>query len=149
MKISPSLAFTGLAQATHRFSSNGVDYEVVMTQNGVEVPVTMGPSLGMNSTGPTAAVASRKRTTIQSTSSWCGMSDVDAPSGTWKSVWGGWIVPEISLRSGQTDADEPSITQWVWVGIDGDGCDTELIQGGTVSQGNAKLRRPSPRTSRQ
>jgi len=133
MKAVHSLMFMGLAQALHQFSSNGVDYSIVMTQNGVEVPVTLGPALQMNSTGPVATFASRhRRNNVESTGNWCGMSNTEPPSGTWKSVWGGWVVPQVSLRSDQTNADEPSIAQWV--GIDGDGCNSGLIQGGTVSQ---------------
>ena len=118
-----------------KFSKNGVDYSITRTNNGKEVPVELGPSLGMNSKGPAHVKNSvNRRNSVQVTGNWCGMSNIDPPSGaTWTSVYGEWIVPEITLRSGQTDADSPSIAQWV--GIDGDdSCASGLIQGGTVSQ---------------
>lgn len=135
MKFAPVLALAGLAQAAHQFSSNGVHYSVVMTKNGTEVPVKMGPPRGRNSTRSSAMASLSKRGTVTTTGNWCGLADNSPPSGTWKSVVGGWVVPDVSLRSGQTASEEPSICQWV--GIDGYSCSTGLIQGGTVSEINS------------
>ncbi|KUL82435.1 hypothetical protein ZTR_11201 [Talaromyces verruculosus] len=60
------------------------------------------------------------------------MANVNPPSGYWTNGEGIWNVLHISLRSGQTNTNQPSIAQWV--GIDGDGCGTGLIRGGTVSE---------------
>lgn len=125
----------GLSQAvTHYTSENGVDYTIKMTQYGSELPIELGarPNLTTRGSMKIDSADKTRRNNVQSTSNWCGMSNVNPPSGYWTNVESAWNVPQISLRSSQNNADQPSIAQWV--GIDGDGCGTGLIQGGTVSE---------------
>ena len=126
----------GLAQAViHYTSENGVNYEIKMTQHGSELSIELGSRHDLSTSGSVKIDSPGKirRNNVQSSSSnWCGMANVTPPSGYWTNVEGVWNVPQISLRSGQTNANQPSIAQWV--GIDGDGCGTGLIQGGTVSE---------------
>ncbi|KAJ6518401.1 concanavalin A-like lectin/glucanase domain-containing protein [Mycena vulgaris] len=61
-------------------------------------------------------------------SNWCGAA---LTGSGFTSVVGTWTVPTITLRSGQSAASDPSISQWV--GIDGFS-NSALIQGGTLSQ---------------
>lgn len=122
----------GVAHAATSFSSHGVTYTVTRTKHGVELPVAMGPKLGVSSKGPIKSLSKGKRQSGQESTNWCGMVDTTAPSGTWVNIVGAWTVPQISLRGGQSYSDEPSLAQWV--GIDGDGCGTGLIQGGTLSE---------------
>lgn len=106
-----------------------------MTQHGSELPIELGtrPDLSTSGSVKIGSPGKNRRSNVQSSSSnWCGMSNVNPPSGHWTNVESVWNVPQISLRSGQTNANQPSIAQWV--GIDGDGCGTGLIQGGTVSE---------------
>lgn len=139
MKTFAICILAGVAQAATRYTSeNGIDYTITMTQHGVEIPAELSTVPNLSTKGPVKASANgkRRRNTVQSTTNWCGMSNVNPPSGHWTNVEAIWTVPQISLRSGQTDADEPSIAQWV--GIDGDdSCATGLIQGGTVSSINS------------
>lgn len=125
----------GLARAVIRYTSgNGVNYEITMTQHGSELPVELSsrPALSTSESLKIDSPGKSRRNNVQSTANWCGMSNVNPPSGYWTNIESVWTVPQISLRSGQTNANQPSIAQWV--GIDGDGCGTGLIQGGTVSQ---------------
>ena len=132
MKFFSTLLLAGAAQASVSYTSNGVTYTITKTKDGVEVPGKEGPTLDMTSKAPIKTESKEKIKAGQESSNWCGMVDTSAPSGTWTNIYGFWTVPQISLRSGQSDSDEPSIAQWV--GIDGDGCGSGLIQGGTVSQ---------------
>lgn len=126
MKTVSALLFAGLAQAALQVTSNGVTYIVTHTKNGVELPVVPGPKLDFSS-------RSRQRIGKRATSTnWCGVANTNSPGGNWTNIVGAWTVPQISLRQGQSAGDQPSIAQWV--GIDGDGCGTGLIQGGTLSQ---------------
>jgi hypothetical protein len=139
-----------LAQAVSHFSHDGMTYSITMTKHGVEIPASIGSIPGASSHEMQTAVAKARARRQQQqqqrqqardnldkrdlyySSNWCGLANTNPPSGVWKNVWGGWVVPTVSLRSGQTDSQEPSIAQWV--GIDGiGGCNGGLIQGGTVS----------------
>ena len=58
---------------------------------------------------------------------WCGA----IKQGTnFHEVSGQWKIPQLSLRQGQTKADNTNIP--IWVGIDGYGC-AGLLQAGTTS----------------
>jgi hypothetical protein len=86
------------------------------------VPIALGSVLPV-----TGRDAIEKRNEV--TANWCGAVSV-APSGTtFKTVVGTWTIPELSLRSGQTVGEGPSIGQWVGISDDNGG----LIQGGTYS----------------
>lgn len=120
------LAGAGLAQAALEVTSNGVTYTVTYTKYGVELPVVPGPKFDFGSRG---RLSGKKR---QTSNNWCGVANTNSPGGNWTNIVGAWSVPQISLRQGQSASDQPSIAQWV--GIDGDGCGTGLIQGGSLSQ---------------
>ena len=105
------------------------------TNTGEELPVTasalepeLAKALSMRST--------RVSQDTSTTSNWCGVAVYnpnDDPTTQFTQVTGTWTIPTVSLRSGQTNNDQPSIAQWI--GIDGGGpCSTGLLQGGTVSQ---------------
>jgi hypothetical protein len=138
MKYINSLLLTAVvAHDATKFSLDGVEVTITRISNGKEVPVELGPDLGRSSQRSSSTKRSvNRRTVIEFSENWCGMSNVDAPSGTtWTNVFGTWVVPEISLRDGQTPSETPELTQWV--GIDGDTLSgdkcTGIIQGGTAS----------------
>ncbi|KAJ3499280.1 hypothetical protein NLG97_g445 [Lecanicillium saksenae] len=138
MKFLFALTLLGTAQAVLTETKNGVTYTVTYTKNGIKLPVVPGPKFSFSSRDRKSAGSRRLSKTLkrdQTSNNWCGVANTNAPGGTWSSVSGGWSVPQISLRSGQSPYDQPSIAQWV--GIDGDGCGTGLIQGGTLSQLNS------------
>lgn len=134
-------AGAGLAQAVglQYTAESGTKISITMTdKDGAELPVELGPALNWTTQLRQPATTSssgrkNRRGTISDSANWCGLINQDPPSGQWSNVIGQWVVPEIALRSGQTDADEPSIAEWV--GIDGTGtCSTGgLIQAGTLS----------------
>lgn len=116
---------------------NGVTYTVThLDADGSELPVEFGPVVNVTSRvaqreARRKARENEKRT--QTFSNWCGAANLSPPGGAWNEVQGAWTVPQISLRPGQSDYDQPSLVQWV--GIDGDGCQSGgLIQGGSGSQ---------------
>ncbi|TQV93527.1 acid proteinase A [Cordyceps javanica] len=117
---------------------NGVTYTVThLDADGSELPVEFGPSI--DATSRVAQREERRRARAdyekrtQTFSNWCGAANLDPPGGAWNRVSGAWTVPEISLRSGQSSDEQPSLVQWI--GIDGDGCQQGgLIQGGSGSQ---------------
>lgn len=128
--ILASVAHTAITE-----TSNGVTYTVTYTdRDGRELPVVRGPKIDASSRRsqrtPRRDGKTLKRD--QTFSNWCGASNIDSPGGSWNSVSGTWTVPQISLRQGQSSNSDPSLVQWV--GIDGDGCNTGLIQGGSGSQ---------------
>jgi hypothetical protein len=105
-------------------------------ENGVEVPFTAGPQTRFQSQAMAKVGEARKRNrlngrasgaTVQS-SNWCGAA---LTGSGFTSVVGTWTIPTISLRSGQSAASDPAISQWV--GIDGFS-NSALIQGGTLSE---------------
>ena len=131
----PLLLTVTAADAAMNLKKGGVEYTIVRTDNGKEVPVKLGPDLGISSRGPVRVNAPvTRRNNVQNTGNWCGMSNtVPPPGASWVNVYGTWVVPTVSLRAGQSASQTPSVAQWV--GIDGDdSCATGLIQGGTVSQ---------------
>jgi len=120
-----------------------VQAEVTFTwkkmKDGVQVAsgVTVSNSTGSRSKPMAQIAEARKRRresakfaprATVSSSNWCGA----ALTGTgFTSVTGQWTVPVLSLRPGQTAAQDPALAQWV--GIDGFS-DTSLIQAGSLSE---------------
>jgi len=101
-------------------------------QDGVEIATTEGPPTELHTSLIQNLQKARKKqrdVAAETSSNWCGAAQTT--TGSFKSVVGTWTIPSISLRSGQTNSDEPSIAQWV--GIDGYS-DQSLIQGGTLTQ---------------
>ncbi|KAJ3473911.1 hypothetical protein NLG97_g10074 [Lecanicillium saksenae] len=131
---------SAVAQASLTETVNGVTYTVTYRDaDGSELPVLPGPKIDGE-----ARRAAREQRRIQKRSqtedNWCGYANRSPPNGTFNLVTGSWTVPTVSLRKGQTNADTPSIVQWV--GIDGDGCTKGgLIQGGSGSKVRLPLRR--------
>lgn len=133
-------AAAGVANAAmQHVSESGTVYHVSLTdKDGKELPVevhslnsTSRPGRRIN--GP--AKSERRGADTEAavyTGNWCGIVSYNPPSGAWKSVFGSWYVPEVALRPGQSAATGSSAAEWV--GIDGAGCNTGLIQAGTTSQ---------------
>jgi hypothetical protein len=133
-------AGAGIANsAIQHASESGTIYHVSLTdKDGNELPVevqsrnsTSRPSQRTNS-----PAKSRNRGTSTEaaayTGNWCGFVSYNPPSGAWKSVFGSWYVPQVALRPGQSATTGSSVAEWV--GIDGAGCNTGLIQAGTTSE---------------
>ncbi|KAH8880495.1 concanavalin A-like lectin/glucanase [Thozetella sp. PMI_491] len=121
---------------TPTLASAAVTWSMKAYDNGVEVPyhddIMILGDVGSRLNQRIQDAKAKRATTVATSSNWCG-SVAQTTSGTYQSVSGTWTVPTISLRSGQSNSDEPSAAQWV--GIDGDGCASgALIQGGTLSQ---------------
>jgi hypothetical protein len=99
-----------------------------------ELPASMKEALSRRKGAPSQQTGVQDD--VSTTTNWCGSAVYnpnDDPTTEFIQVTGDWTVPTISLRSGQTVDDQPSIAQWI--GIDGGGdCATGLLQGGTVSQ---------------
>ncbi len=121
----------GVVSASQLAQATAV-WEFRTFQNGVEVPTVQGPETQFQTNVMQWVQASRQKereVAAESSGNWCGAAQTT--SGTFKSVVGSWTVPTLSLRSGQTNRNEPSIAQWV--GIDGFS-NSALIQGGTLTQ---------------
>ncbi|KAH8892469.1 concanavalin A-like lectin/glucanase [Thozetella sp. PMI_491] len=109
-----------------------VEWSFKTFQDGVEIGTALGPQTELQTNVMQRVQEARKEkrlTAAESSSNWCGAAQTT--TGTFKSVVGSWKVPTISLRSGQTNSQQPSIAQWV--GIDGFS-NSALIQGGTLTQ---------------
>lgn len=142
MKAVAAIALLSVAavQAAFTETVNGVTYTVThLDADGSELPVEFGPTIDATSRVAQreqrrkARAAGDKEKRTQTFSNWCGAANLNPPGGVWNEVSGGWTVPEISLRSGQSANNQPSLVQWI--GIDGDGCQSGgLIQGGSGSQ---------------
>lgn len=109
----------GVAQAGKNFTMGGLEFTMSMFKGGEEIdpPVPM-PGNRTTAHGTLASV----------TSNWCGLSQINPPSGEWTNIYGRWFVPAISLRSGQTDASGDNLSQWVGLGS---GCSNTIFQAGT------------------
>lgn len=148
MKAVVALSLLSAVQAAFTETVNGVTYTVThLDADGSELPVEFGPDLSSISREPQRATRRSGKSVKrdQTFNNWCGASNIDPPGGAFNEVEGSWTVPNISLRQGQTDYDQPSLVQWV--GIDGDGCNSGLIQGGSGSQVFPPL--PSPSLQRK
>ncbi|KAJ6784611.1 hypothetical protein PWT90_07386 [Aphanocladium album] len=140
MKAVAAIAFlSATAQAAFTETVNGVTYTVThLDADGTELPVEFGPHIDGESRAAARAQRNQARADwekrSQTFSNWCGAANLSPPGGgAWDRVVGAWTVPQISLRSGQSAASQPSLVQWI--GIDGDGCSKGgLVQGGSGSQ---------------
>jgi hypothetical protein len=112
-------------------------YQAVKIENGVETPVELTPLPADfkfpgrdKAPRPAPNGLARRSNPLYYDYNWCGAVQSKSP-GTFTDVFGQWYVPKLSLRSGQTDSDEPYLYQWV--GLDGWACQTGLLQTGTGS----------------
>ncbi len=75
--------------------------------------------------------SARAASDVTYSGNWCGA--VQTPqSGYFTSVTGVWDVVSLSPRNGQSTDNSSVLSQWL--GIDGAGCSSGLLQGGTISQ---------------
>jgi len=65
---------------------------------------------------------------------WAGAVQVSPPAGTFTAIAGSWTLPTVSTPSGGSGEYYNS----EWVGIDGDTCESAILQAGTVSYVDGK-----------
>lgn len=111
----------GIVQAGRDYHMGNLQFTMSMYKDGVEVDAPVPVPRNRTTTVPTLTSV---------TSNWCGLSQIDPPSGEWTNIYGRWYVPAISLRSGQTDASGDNLAQWVGLGS---GCSNTIFQAGTVT----------------
>lgn len=124
MKVSLSYfpLLAGVAQTGKSFSMSSLEFTMTMFKDGTEIDPPV-PVPGNRTTTTTT-----HDTQASLSANWCGLSQIDPPSGEWTNIYGRWYVPTVSLRSGQTDDSDDHLVQWVGLG---GGCSSTIFQAGT------------------
>ncbi len=92
---------------------------------GVEIPAARLPGAHAHAADATHAEAGRATTEVGS-ENWSGYAQVGSATKVFTAVKGTWTVPTVTTSSGDQFSSD-------WVGIDGAGNNTTLIQDGTES----------------
>ncbi len=129
MKAAVAIILGGLSLT--QFALAEVKWSFRTYQDGIEIATAEGPNTKFQTNVAQRVESARLKKRVDVFTNWCGAAQTTTTSNPFKSVVGTWVVPSISLRSGQTNRNEPSIAQWV--GIDGLS-NGALIQGGTLTQ---------------
>jgi hypothetical protein len=126
MLLYASLSLAALQYTAHKFNIHTGESHPIDTFSVLDIPTrhhSRDPSPDFH----------RKRSGVSYSGNWCGaVQNPSNSTGHFINAFGKWNVVDVSVRPGQDATQTPFVGQWV--GMDGTGCGTGLIQAGTISQ---------------